>query len=53
MLGIVLAADRARDAALLAAAVAVEQADTDAMTGLLNRRGWDRRIAEKQIRFAR
>lgn len=53
LLGIVLAADRGRDAALLAASVAVEQADTDALTGLLNRRGWDRRIAQEQLRFAR
>jgi hypothetical protein len=53
LLGIVLAADRGRDAALLAASVASELADTDPMTGLLNRRGWGRRIAQEQERVAR
>ena len=53
LLGMVLAADRGREAAVQAASVAVAQADTDAMTGLLNRRGWDRRIAQEKIRFAR
>lgn len=53
LLGDVLAAERALEAASLMTSHAVVDAETDALTGLLNRRGWDRAVADAQQRLAR
>ena len=53
LLTMVLAADRAREhvaAQLLAAEIAAE---TDVLTGLYNRRAWDRLLEEEDVRFRR
>lgn len=53
LLSMVLAADRARDQAASAVLEATLAAETDALTGLYNRRAWDRVLAEEQDRFSR
>lgn len=53
LLNIVLAAERARDDATRRASEAFLQAETDLLTGLFNRRGWERLIGEEQERFRR
>lgn len=53
LLDLVLAADRARDAAVREASVALTDAETDVLTGLLNRRGWEARVAAERERFER
>ena len=49
----VLQADLARDASRRAAEAALAEADTDRLTGLHNRRGWDRRLAAAAERCRR
>ena len=53
LLGVVLAADRARTEAERVASHALLLAETDAMTGLYNRRAWERLIDEEEVRFER
>jgi diguanylate cyclase (GGDEF)-like protein len=53
LLSMVLAADRARDQAAAAAFEASIAAETDSLTGLYNRRAWDRILVEEAERFAR
>ena len=53
LLTMVLAANRARAASAQDLAAARSDAETDALTGLLNRRGWERVVAEESARFAR
>lgn len=53
LLSMVLAADRARDRAAAAVFEATLTAETDALTGLYNRRAWDRILAEEEARFRR
>jgi diguanylate cyclase (GGDEF)-like protein len=53
LLSMVLAATRTGDAAARAAADARAAAERDALTGLVNRRGWDRLLAEEALRFER
>jgi len=53
LLSMVLAADRTRDQAASAVFEATLAAETDALTGLYNRRAWDRVLAEEQDRFSR
>ncbi|MGJ7441096.1 GGDEF domain-containing protein [Aquipuribacter sp. MA13-6] len=53
MLGHVLAAERELERASRQTSHAVEASETDPLTGLLNRRGWDRAVAEAQQRLAR
>ena len=53
LLTMVLAAERQRVAAHAAVGQAVMAAETDALTGLANRRAWDRLIAEEEERFRR
>ncbi|MGN6334374.1 MAG: GGDEF domain-containing protein [Motilibacteraceae bacterium] len=53
LLSMVLVADRARADAARDAAIALTDATTDALTGLLNRRGWDLAVAAEQARFSR
>lgn len=52
LLSMVLAASRVRTAVARELAVARGEAETDALTGLLNRRGWERVVAEESARFA-
>jgi diguanylate cyclase (GGDEF)-like protein len=49
----VLAADRVRDRAAAAVFEATLSAETDALTGLYNRRAWDRVLTEEEDRFSR
>ena len=49
----VLAADRTRDLAVAAALETTLTAETDSLTGLHNRRAWDRILAEEEERFGR
>lgn len=53
LLSMVLAADRVRDQAAAAVFAATLTAETDALTGLYNRRAWDRVLAEEADRFSR
>ena len=53
LLSMVLAADRARDRAADAVLEATLAAETDALTGLYNRRAWDRVLGEEEERFRR
>lgn len=53
LLTMVLAANRTRDAAAAELARAHHEAETDSMTGLLNRRGWERVVGEESVRFAK
>jgi diguanylate cyclase (GGDEF)-like protein len=53
LLSMVLAADRARDFAAAAVLEATLAAETDALTGLYNRRAWDRVLGEEEDRFSR
>lgn len=53
MLTLVLAADRNRGQVALAMIEATLAAETDALTGLHNRRAWERVIAEEEDRFSR
>ncbi len=53
LLSSVLGADQAVTAARRRLEESQREADTDALTGLLNRRGWDRYIAQEEERFRR
>ncbi len=53
LLTMVLAADRAREQLAALAVTAELVAETDSLTGLHNRRAWDRSLAEEEARFAR
>ena len=53
LLSTVLEADLTRTAALRVAEGARLEAETDALTGLLNRRGWDRYLAAEEDRYRR
>ncbi len=53
LLTMVLAANRLRDEADRAASTARTEADVDVLTGLLNRRGWERLVHDESTRFAR
>lgn len=53
LLTMVLAANRTRDLAATSAAAARAEADRDALTGLYNRRGWERLVTQESARFAR
>ncbi len=53
LLTMVLAVDRQRDAAAQQLAEAELAAETDVLTGLYNRRAWERMLAEQEERFAR
>lgn len=53
LLTMVLAADRARGIASDALLRAQLQAETDSLTGLHNRRAWDRLVEEEAVRFSR
>jgi diguanylate cyclase len=49
----VLAADRARESAAGDLLLATLAAETDVMTGLYNKRAWERLVAEEEARFTR
>ena len=53
LLSMVLAANRTRDAAAAELSRVRSDAESDVMTGLLNRRGWERAVAEESARFAK
>jgi diguanylate cyclase (GGDEF)-like protein len=53
LLTMVLAANRTRDLNAAALAEARHDAETDSLTGLHNRRGWERLMAEESARFER
>lgn len=53
LLSMVLAADRRRATLELTASLAELAAETDMLTGLLNRRAWERLLAEEESRFRR
>ena len=53
LLSMVLATDRARDRAATALVVAQVAAETDSLTGLYNRRAWERMVHEQETRFQR
>jgi diguanylate cyclase (GGDEF)-like protein len=53
MLSAVLAADSAVTAVARELETARREADTDSLTGLLNRRGWDRYLEKEEDRFRR
>ena len=53
LLTMVLAADRIRDQAGRSLMEATAAADTDVLTGLPNRRAWERLLAEEEERFLR
>jgi diguanylate cyclase (GGDEF)-like protein len=53
LLTMVLAANRTRDLNAAALAEARHDAETDSLTGLPNRRAWDRLMAEECVRFER
>jgi diguanylate cyclase (GGDEF)-like protein len=53
LLTMVLAANRTRDLNAAALAEARQDAETDSLTGLHNRRGWERLVVEESNRFER
>lgn len=53
LLNMVLAAERGQQQAHAATRRAMADAETDALTGLLNRRGWEAAAAAEQTRFTR
>ena len=53
LLSMVLSAERVRDRAAAAVLEATLAAETDALTGLYNRRAWDRVLREEEVRFRR
>lgn len=53
LLGQVLAAERELERLGRMTTTAVQDSETDPLTGLLNRRGWDRVVADAQHRLAR
>jgi diguanylate cyclase (GGDEF)-like protein len=53
LLTMVLAADRARESAAGDLLIATLAAETDVMTGLYNKRAWERLVAEEEARFKR
>lgn len=53
LLTMALAADRNRDSLAAALSLAQLEAETDAMTGLYNKRAWQRFIAEEDARYQR
>lgn len=53
LLSLVLAGDRARDRIASGLLLAQLEAETDPMTGLFNRRAFDRLVAEHTVRFAK
>ena len=53
LLSMVLAADRARDRASTELSMAHLVAETDSLTGLFNRRAWDRLVLEQEARFVK
>ncbi len=53
LLTMVLAANRERDLSATEIAAARRDAETDILTGLTNRRGWERLVAHHNERFAR
>lgn len=53
LLNMVLAAERGQQQAQSATRRAMIEAETDALTGLLNRRGWEAAAATEQARFRR
>lgn len=53
LLTMVVAAERIRDQAAVALLEATLAAETDALTGLYNRRAWDRLLGEEEARFRR
>ena len=53
LLTMALAADRARDEAAARALVAEIAAETDVLTGLYDRRAWERLLAEEEVCFTR
>ena len=53
LLSMVLAADRARELVGRDLHRVLVEADTDLLTGLLNRRGWERVVEQESVRFAR
>lgn len=53
LLSMVLAADRTREQLHALAVQAELAAETDSLTGLYNRRAWDRILAEEETRFTR
>lgn len=53
LLSAVLAGDLAATEQARATERALVQADTDALTGLMNRRGWDRFLTSEEARFVR
>ena len=53
LLTMALGSDRARDEASARALTAEIAADTDVLTGLYNRRAWERLLAEEEVRFNR
>lgn len=53
LLTMALAADRAREQLRLTALEADVAAETDPLTGLYNRRAWDRLLAEEEVCFTR
>lgn len=53
MLTLALSADRDRDRMNETLAASEYEAETDALTGLTNRRGWDRVVGEEEGRFRR
>lgn len=53
LLSMVLAANRQRTASAAALAEARQEAETDSLTGLHNRRGWERLVEQENVRFTR
>ena len=53
VLTLVLAADRYREQVADGLTLATAAAETDALTGLMNRRAWDRTVLEEEERFRR
>ncbi len=53
VLTLVLAADRYREQVADGLTIATAAAETDALTGLMNRRAWDRIVREEEERFRR
>ena len=53
LLNVALAAERQRDHAARVAEAAITRAETDGLTGLYNRHGWERHLAAEQARYRR